>query len=376
MKIRIFCLTLAVCCLFGATVFPCRAQKEISVSAKSAILIDADSGMVLWDKNADTQMGMASTTKIMTALTVLELTKPENTVVIPRDAVGIEGSSVYLCAGERLTVEQLLYALILSSANDAAVALALYCCGNIEAFAEQMNTMAEKLGLEYTHFTNPHGLYDEEHYTTARELAAITRAALDNKLLCKIFATKKATIPFDGKENGRLLVNHNKMLSYYDGAIGVKTGFTKNTGRCLVSAAKRDGMTLICVTLGAPDDWRDHTALLDYGFENFCRRTIADVGEYTFEFSVTGAADDTVTLVNTQPLILTLPRSAAKLEYTVTAEQPFTFAPVMRGDIIAHVSVSAYGQTASSALISERTLEAVDSSTSLWRKLLNLFKKD
>ena len=373
---KIFCIVLAVCCLFCSAVFPCYAQNKLSISAKAAVLMDAESGMVMWESNADTRMGMASTTKIMTALTVLRLTKPENTVVIPRDAVGIEGSSIYLCEGERLTVEQLLYALILSSANDAAAALAIYCSGSIEKFSVHMNAMADELGLVDTHFVNPHGLDDEQHYTTARELALITRAALENDLLCKIFSTKKATIPFDGDDGGRLLVNHNKMLSYYDGAIGVKTGFTKSTGRSLVSAASRDGMTLICVTLGAPDDWRDHTTLLDFGFENFHRAVIADVGEYKFEYSITGADKDTVTLVNTKPLVLTLPRSSTEIQYTVSATSRFAFAPVVRGDTLASVSVSAYGQTSSSPLIAEETVSESHKSDSFWHKFLKFFKKD
>lgn len=376
MSRKIFCMVLAICCLLSATAFPCHAQNTLSVSAKAAILMDADSGMVMWEKNADTRLGMASTTKIMTALTVLSLTKPQNTVVIPEDAVGIQGSSVYLCAGERLTVEQLLYALILSSANDAATALAIYCSGSVEKFAERMNALARELGLGDTNFVNPHGLDDEDHYTTARELAIITRAALENELLCKIFSTKKATIPLNDEADRRLLVNHNKMLSRYDGAIGVKTGFTKRTGRSLVSAAKRDGMTLICVTLDAPDDWRDHTAMLDYGFDNFCRRTVAGVGEYTFEYNVTGADTDTVTLVNTHPLILTLPRSAAKLNFTHFSTSRFAFAPVTRGDILATVSVSACGQTASSPLVARETIAKAYEKDSFWRKFFNFFKKD
>ena len=373
---KIFCIALAVCCLFCSAVFPCHAQNELSLSAKAAVLMDADSGMVLWSKNADTRMGMASTTKIMTALTVLRLTKPENTVVIPTDAVGIEGSSIYLCEGERLTVEQLLYALILSSANDAAAALAIYCSGSIEKFAAQMNAMADELGLIDTNFVNPHGLDDKDHYTTARELALITREALENDLLCKIFSTKKATIPFCGEDGGRLLVNHNKMLSYYDGAIGVKTGFTKRTGRSLVSAAKRDGMTLICVTLGAPDDWRDHTALLDFGFENFRRAVIADVGEYKVEYSITGADKDTLTLVNTKPLVLTLPRASTEIQYTVSSTCRFAFAPIKRGDTLAIISVSAYGQVANSPLIAAETITQSSETDSFWHKFLKFFKKD
>ena len=179
-----------------------------------------------------------------------------------------------------------------------------------------------------------------------------------------------------GEADKRLVVNHNKLLRSYNGAIGIKTGFTKATGRCLVSAALRDGLTLICVTLNAPDDWRDHTTLLDFGFENFRRAVIADVGEYKFEYSVTSADKNTVTLVNTKPLVLTLPRSSTEIQYTVSSTSRFAFAPVVRGDTLASVSVSAYGQTASSPLIAEETVSESRKSDSFWHKFLKFFKKD
>lgn len=373
MKNRILSAFIAVCCAALCAAFPCSAQDMPNVSARAACLMDAATGELLWYKDADVSMGMASTTKIMTALTVRALCPLDATVSIPASAVGIEGSSVYLCEGERLTVEQLLYALILSSANDAAVALATYCSGSVEAFSEEMNARAAELGLKSTHFSNPHGLDDEAHYTTARELALITREALRDDCLASIFATKKATIPFCDKPDGRLLVNHNKLLSTYEGAIGVKTGYTKSTGRCLVSAAERDGMTLIAVTLNAPDDWRDHTALLDYGFASFERRVFAEAGELCLELALTGGSSDTVRLTNVLPLALTVPRGYRDVEYRIYSCSHFAFAPIARGQTLGEVRASACGNDACSPLIAAESVSA-EAERTIWQKFFDIFK--
>lgn len=324
--------------------------EEPSVSAHSAILVDADSGRVLMQKNADERMGMASTTKIMTAMVALRLCDENTVISVPREAVGVEGSSVYLIEGEKLTLLELLYALLLSSANDAAVAIAISLSGSVERFAEEMNLYAEELGLTDTHFTNPHGLYDEEHYTTARELGIIAAEALRSDIIREIVAKKKTTIPHDGVEDKRLLVNHNKMLSYYEGAIGIKTGFTKKTGRCLVSAANRDGLTLIAVTLNAPDDWRDHTALFDFGFENFERRIFYTAGSFSYSLPLCDGKSESVMLMNTEPLCLTV-RKGSEIT-SVTVEAPFRFAigSVKRGSFFGQVTISADGVTAHSPL--------------------------
>ncbi len=329
------------------------AAAEPFVSAHSAVLIELESGRVLFEKDSDSRMGMASTTKIMTALTVLSLSSPEDILTVPKEAVGIEGSSVYLSAGERLTVYELLCALLLSSANDAATALALCLSGSIAAFADKMNEKACSLGLTDTHFVNPHGLYDEDHYTTAYELALITREALKNSTLTQIFATYKTNIPLCGAQNGRLLVNHNKLLRTYDGAIGVKTGFTKKTGRCLVGAARKNGMTLISVTLNAPDDWRDHTAMLDYGFENYCRTVLFDVGEYKYSLPIVGYENALLTLTNTKALCLTLPKGSRSIEISVLSNRRFAFSPLRKGFVYATVEIYADGQTVSSPLAAQ-----------------------
>lgn len=245
------------------------ANNGFSVPAGSAILIDASTGSVLYAQNADMQRGMASTTKIMTALCVLEALPPETVVEITPEMTGAEGSSLYLKAGEHLTVEQLLYGLMLESGNDAAEALAIACDGSIERFADRMNARARALGLTHTHFANPHGLSASGHYTTARELALITAEAMRNPLFRTIVSTYRMQIPYEDQPNARYLTNHNPILRQYEGMIGVKTGWTTADGKCFVTAAERDGLTLIAVTLGDTNISSTHTALLNHGFTSF-----------------------------------------------------------------------------------------------------------
>ncbi|MBQ8818785.1 MAG: D-alanyl-D-alanine carboxypeptidase [Clostridia bacterium] len=369
-RILVFTVAIAILASVSTSFFGVRAAP--SLSAESAVLMDFDSGAVLLDSNANERMGMASTTKIMTALTVVRLADVSTVISVPREAVGTEGSSVYLCEGEKLTVEQLLYALLLSSANDAAVALAVGISGSIEKFAQEMNSIAAELGLENTNFINPHGLFDEEHYTTAYELAIISREALKDGTLRKIFCTYKAEIPLNQEPDKRLLVNHNKLLKSYDGAIGMKTGFTKKTGRCLVSAAERDGLTLICVTLNAPDDWRDHTAMLDFGFENYERRVFFDVGEFEYFMSVVGGTENGVALTNTQPLALTVKRGDTHAKCLVSSSYRFLFAPLKKDLICATVTVSVGEDSVCSPLAVSEEICAPPKK-SFWEKIFDIF---
>ena len=250
------------------------AAAGVDTSAGSALLMDASSGRVLWEKDAHQRREMASVTKLMTALVALESGHgPEETVRIEKEWVGAEGSSLYLREGEEITLEALLYGLLLQSGNDAALAVAGFCGGEVEAFGEEMNRRAKELGMEDTHFANPNGLSDSDHYSSAYDLALLARACLENETLAQIVSTRSATF------GGRVLVNHNKLLWRYEGCVGLKTGYTENAGRTLVSAARRDGMTLICVTLDDPNDWADHTALFDWGFQNYQLATLVRAGE-------------------------------------------------------------------------------------------------
>lgn len=270
------------------------------LSARRAVLYEPVTETCLVDQNADERAPMASTTKIMTALVAIEAGELDRTVEIPAEACGIEGSSIYMAAGEHLTVRELLYALLLQSANDAALALAIAVGGTVADFVARMNDRAATLSLSDTHFDNPHGLDSPQHYTTARDLARIAAAALELPDFREIVSTVKHTIPHGDDGDCRVLVNHNRLLRLYPDAIGVKTGFTKKSGRCLVGAACRDDLTLISVTLDAPNDWQDHKALLDYGFTRFENRLLAPREGFTREIPVIGQQPSTCLCTNAE----------------------------------------------------------------------------
>ena len=293
---KIIRISICIAIFFVVLCINCHA---LNVSANSAVVIDADTGCVIYEKNAYERKGMASTTKIMTALVALENCPLEKDIQVSDFAIGVEGSSIYLKQGEHLTMKQLLYALMLQSANDAATAIAYEVGGNIEGFAQLMNKKAEELGLKDTHFTNPHGLFDDEHYTTAYDLALITRYALENPTFREIVSTQKTIIPLNNGEGSRVLVNHNKLLRSYDGCIGVKTGFTKKTGRCLVTAAEKEGTTVIAVTLNAPNDWNDHKAMLDMGLETLKTYSLAEIEQFNYRVNVVGGQNSYIDATNT-----------------------------------------------------------------------------
>ena len=259
----------AAALLAAVLLLPVQAQ---AISAEKAILLDGVTGRVLYEKNADSQSLIASTTKIMTALVVCEQCNVLDRMRIPKEAVGIEGSSMYLREGEVLTIQELLYGLMLSSGNDAAVALAIYCGGTVEGFAELMNDKARVLGLRNTHFCNPNGLDSPGHYSTARDLATLAAYAMENPIFAKTVSTKTIRV------GERYLRNHNKLLWQVEGADGVKTGYTKAAGRILVSSASRSDRRLVAVTLNAPSDWLDHSALLNGGFEGYGVKTVIQKG--------------------------------------------------------------------------------------------------
>ena len=305
---------------------------NIATSAGSAVLLDASGSEVhtLWEQNADERRGPASTTKIMTALVAAEQMPLSQKITVPKEAVGIEGSSVYLTEGEVLTLEELLCCTLLESANDAATAVAIAVGGSIDGFAELMNKKCDELGLKSTHFVNPHGLDDGEHYTTARELGIIAAAALENDALKKIFSTYKMTVSSpDGCT--RLLINHNRLLKSIEGCIGVKTGYTKATGRCLVSAAERDGLRLIAVTLDDGNDWHDHTLMLEAGFEAYERVELCEyVNIIPPEISVSDGEQSRVRTLARCSVFATIPKSGTDIEYRIEAVSALP-SPVFRG---------------------------------------------
>ncbi len=307
-----------------------------TVSAAAAFLLQPDTDTAVFEKNAGQRLPMASTTKIMTAILVLEKLPLDLPVCIPAEAVGVEGSSIYLHAGETLTVSELLSALLLESANDAATALALTVGGSIERFAQMMNEKAASLGLTDTHFSNPHGLDSQEHYTTAADLAHLTAYCMQNPAFRELVSLYRTTIPLCGDTGTRVLTNHNRLLRSYEGVIGVKTGFTRRSGRCLVSAAERDGVLLIAVTLNAPDDWQDHTAMLDFGFSLFDAPALDRLQPDSFSLPVVGGTSDSLTLRAAETPHVVLP--ACHGDITARVELPhFLYAPIARGDRIGQI---------------------------------------
>lgn len=233
------------------------------------IVMELDSNRVLYSKNERNKMYMASTTKILSAILVIENMNMSDTITITDKTINVEGSSIYLEKGEKLSVKDLLFGLMLRSGNDCAETLAVACSGSIEKFAELMNEKAVEIGVENSHFTNPHGLHDDNHYTTAYDLALISCYAMKNDVFREIVGTKSITIPHTTRDYDRLLINKNKMLKEFDGTTGIKTGYTKKAGRCLVTSCVRNGMELICVVLNCPPMFEKSKELLAECFNNF-----------------------------------------------------------------------------------------------------------
>lgn len=240
---------------------------EISLSAKSAIIINALTNEVVYEKNAYEKRGMASTTKIMTALLAIEKGDLQKTYVAQDEDVRIEGTSIGLKGGDKITLETLVCGMLLESGNDAANVTARVIGQSREKFVSLMNKKAEEIGMENTHFENPSGLTADGHFSTAYDMALLGSFAIKNKQFRDIGSLSSLRVSYGNPEYQRTFKNHNKLLNSVEGAFGIKTGFTKASGRCLVSAAERDGVTLVAVTLSAPDDWNDHKKLFEYGFE-------------------------------------------------------------------------------------------------------------
>lgn len=254
---KVILLLLCAALFLGGTV-PCHAD-EIGTSATAAILLDADTGAVLYEKNADRQMLIASTTKILTALVALDCGSLQKEITVTAEHLA-EGSSMYLKLGETVTVEALLYGLLLCSGNDAALALACACCGSVDAFVAEMNRKAGEIGMDSSSFANPNGLDAEGHYSTARDMARLAAYAVQDPTFVRLCSTIQVSTA------GRTMTNHNRLLRSVKGCIGMKTGYTMAAGRTLVTCAVRDGHTLVAVTLQDGNDWADHQALYEYGF--------------------------------------------------------------------------------------------------------------
>lgn len=318
---RLFAGTAAVL-LAAVLLFPLKVNAF--VSAEHAIMIDSQTSRILYEKNADSKALIASTTKIMTALVICEQCNVLDRVRIQKEAVGIEGSSMYLKEGEVLTVQELLYGLMLHSGNDAAVALAIYCAGTVEGFVELMNDKAFRLGLKNTHFENPNGLDSPGHYSTARDLATLTAYAMNNPIFAQTVSAKTV------KVGSRVLTNHNKLLRRVEGVDGVKTGYTRAAGRILVSSAVRDGRRLVAVTINAPNDWQDHKNLLELGFKEFTVKKLICKGDCLGAVEIAGGEQGTAQLIAEEDFSYAL-RATESVELIPQAPG-FVYAPVCQGE--------------------------------------------
>ncbi|MDR3206790.1 MAG: D-alanyl-D-alanine carboxypeptidase, partial [Oscillospiraceae bacterium] len=347
------------------------SAEAFGTSARCAVLLDVQSGRFLYEREPQTPMLIASTTKMMTALVVLKNARLGDVVTVAKAQTGVEGSSMYLREGERLTVRELLYGLLLSSGNDAAEALAVHCAGDIPAFAELMNAQARELGLIRSHFANPHGLNANQHYSCARDLALIAREAMQNPDFRQIVSTKTINMA------GRALQNHNKLLWSYEGAIGVKTGYTIKAGRCLVSAAERDGRMLIAVTLNDPDDWLDHAALFDEAFARYETRTLCAADAVVGQTPVLSGEARTVSLRARDTLTLPLTEEEWARVQTELDLPWYVWAPVARDAAAGHVRYLLDGKLLCQTELyyGEDVPEYVSETKSFWQALTDFFAR-
>ena len=303
-----------------------------SLSAKASILMVAGTREVLYAEEEHTRLSMASTTKIMTALLALEAGDLGREITVTEEMVRVEGTSIGLLPGDTITLRTLVYGMLLASGNDAANVTAYAVCGGIAPFVERMNEKAQALGMQDTHFATVSGLDADDHYSTAYDMALLTAYALENPAFRAICSQTSARVEYGNPPYARTLRNHNRLLESYPGAFGVKTGYTKKSGRCLVSAAERDGVTLIAVTLHAPDDWQDHEKLLDYGFSLV--RALDGASLCTLPtIPVVGGEQPHVAAAFANPAVINVTQASPEITVELFA-QPFLYAPVKRGDCV------------------------------------------
>ena len=325
------------------------AASAPSVSARAAILIDAATGKILFEKNAYERLPMASTTKIMTSLLLAERGNLEETLVTTKQMVTVEGSSMGLRAGDTVSYHDLLYGMLLASGNDAANTTAIALGGSLQGFADMMNQKAAELSLTSTHFVTPSGLDDPEHYTTAYDLARLAAYAMENEDFKAAASSKTATLCYGNPPYKRTLSNHNKLLSRCEGVIGVKTGFTKKSGRCLVSCAEREGGRLVAVTLNAPDDWNDHEAMYDYGF-SLVETVELDTSLPVDSLPVVGGTADRVALRVFSQSASLIKGEAQRIQRQIFLH-PFLYTPVEAGQVVGRIEYTLDGESIAQAEI-------------------------
>ncbi len=347
---------------------------SLGISASSAIVMVAQTGEVLYEHNAHTRRSMASTTKIMTSLLALEMADLKKEVTVSEDDVSVEGTSMGLLPEDKVTFEALVYGMLLQSGNDAANVTALKLAGSVSNFVKLMNMRASEIGMKNTNFVTPSGLDAEEHYSTAYDMALLACEAINNPDFRSICSMKQAVVYYGNPPYRRTLTNHNKLLNYYDGCIGMKTGYTKKSGRCLVSAAERDSVTIVAVTLNAPDDWNDHKILLDYGFQKTEDRPLSD--DIVCDIPVVGGVKKSVKLAVQENVTVDVSENMSGVS-SVCLVDKFLYAPVNEGDtagkIVYYLGTKKIAETilvSGDSVASSSKPEKI----SLWQKFVNFVK--
>lgn len=351
---------------------------EISVSAESAVVLNADTGEILYSKNPYEKRGMASTTKIMTSLVALEYGNLTDTVKAKLSDVTVEGTSIGLKEGDVVSLETLVAGMLLESGNDAANVTATMIGGSKEKFSQLMNKKAKELGMLSTNFKNPSGLTEEGHYSTAYDMALLASETIKNQKFRELCSTRSYKATYGTPQYQRTFYNHNKFLSIFDGALGIKTGFTKASGRCLVTAAERDGVTLVAVTLNARDDWNDHVKMMEYAFGILEIKT-ADFDAAGIKVSVVGSQKKQVSVKLSSPLSFASTKDFKDYE-TVVYVKPFLYAGVNEGDYVGWVEIkNKDGKViTSSYLVSAETAKADSDEiqdVTVFQKFINKIKE-
>lgn len=344
-------------------------------SAEGAVLIDAKNGRVLFEHSSSKHLPMASTTKIMTALLTLEETGLDALFTVDSTAIMVEGSSMGLLKGDKVSLRVLAAGMLLASGNDAANAAAVRIAGSVPDFVELMNARAKEIGMENTSFETPSGLDGENHYSTAYDMALLAMEALKNPDFAAICGLSSMQLEYGNPPYLRWLSNHNRLLKTLDGATGVKTGFTKKSGRCLVSSAERGGVSLICVTLNCPDDWSYHTALYNEYFAALEAKPLESLVR-AVTVPVSGGVANAVSL-SANPVTASLKSGEYENLKVVLSTEPFLLAPVEKGAVAGHAYFYLDGVLiAETALVAKNpVIEKTPPKRSLWQKIQDIFKK-
>lgn len=368
MKRTICVILLSLIVILTFTTLAC--AQEVSLSAQAYVLYCVENDTVLLSKNADTKMKMASTTKIMTALLTLQEAQKNDKLVEFEQSMIAEGSSMYLSVGDTLHLSDLAVGMMMCSGNDASNAAAISIAGSVENFALLMNEKAKQIGMKNTNFVTASGLDDENHYSTAVDMARLMAYALKNEQFCDIVKNKSMTVDFLTPQKQVTYTNHNRLLSMYDYCIGGKTGYTQSAGRCLVSAARKNGLTLVCVTFDAPDDWNDHIKMYDYGYERFALADTVDCDE-NFTINVVGSNKNQIKLYAKESYGYVTDIDKKDSVKRSLCVPDFLYAPINKGDYIGMITYTLDGE-----IVAQNPLFAYEDADMIRKKgIANFFKR-